>query len=62
MTHKGWKGILPLGIQVSQVKNTWLVMDLVSPFCLLNNESFMHPVTACFLLLPHGCSVLVPLS
>ena len=45
------------------MKSTWVIMDLVSPsFCLLNNVSLRHPITACFLLLLHGCSVLFSLA
>lgn len=59
MTHLSCGTVLLLGIQVSWVKSTWLIMDLVSPsFCLLNNVSLVHPITDCFLLLLHGCLVL----
>ena len=59
VTHLGCKTILLLGIQVSWVKSTWVITDLVSPsFCLLNNVSLRHPITASFLLVLHECSVL----
>lgn len=55
MTHLGCKTILLLGIQASWMKSTLVIMDLVSlSFCLWNNVSLMHPITACFLLLLHG--------
>lgn len=59
MTHLGCKTILLLGIQASWMKSTLVIMDLVSlSFCLWNNVSLMHPITACFLLLLHGWLVL----